>query len=368
MGEPVRPSSMLERGFARQARTRLVFGFGLSLSLACQSRPLPLNAGGGGTAGAGGNAGGVTGAGGEGGAGGSTGTAGAAGAGGGGSGGVGGVSGTGGTGGLGGAAGTVCGGFTMPNPASAGLPHPAVYSKNADGTVTDSVTGLTWEGTVDPGSYTQAQAATYCANKAGASRLPTRLELVSLVDFTVSSPGPTINQMYFSNTPSAAFWTSSAYAGTSGNAWYVDFNDGNTNYIDVANTYWVRCVRAPTPRCYPTRYQVQAGGLVLDGATGLTWQQAVAAGTYDQESAMTYCAGLGTGWRLPSLTELQTIVDDTKVNPAIDGAAFPNTPATEFWTSSAYAGASGRAWGVFSSFGYTYSADVTDTVRVRCVR
>jgi hypothetical protein len=133
-------------------------------------------------------------------------------------------------------------GFVMPNPASTGLPNPASYTTNGDGTVTDNVTGLIWRGTVDPGSYTPTQAATYCANLGGGWRLPTRVELVSLVDFTIASPGPTINQTYFPNTPGAAFGTSSAY-GASGGAWLVAFDSGLTSADFVPNAYKVRCVR-----------------------------------------------------------------------------------------------------------------------------
>jgi hypothetical protein len=134
-------------------------------------------------------------------------------------------------------------GFVMPNPTSAGLPHPASYTTNGDGTVTDNVTGLIWQVAVDPGSYMPAQAATYCANLGGAWRLPTRVELVSLVDFTVASPGPTINQMYFPNTPPAAFWTSTATAGAAGYVWIVGFDSGITSYDVVDSAYRVRCVR-----------------------------------------------------------------------------------------------------------------------------
>jgi hypothetical protein len=260
----------------------------------------------------------------------------------------------------------------MPNPASAGLPNPAAYSKNADGTVTDNVTGLTWEGTVDSGSYAQGAAATYCANKApaGGWRLPTRLELVSLVDFTVPYPGPTIDQTNFPNTPAALYWASSADVGFSGYAWGVDFNFGTTFYnaVTPAFTFRVRCLRMPAPKDCPTRYVVQGGGLVSDTATGLTWQQTVDAGSYTWSAAMTHCAGLGTGWRLPSLTELQTIVDDTKVSPAIDGAVFPNTPAKDFWTSSVYAQIPTEAWVDNFDSGDTFDVSVTTPNRVRCVR
>ena len=110
----------------------------------------------------------------------------------------------------------------MPNPARSGLPNPASYTANADGTVSDDVTGLTWEGTVDGTRYMQADAKNHCAAKGAGWRLPTRLELVSLVDFTVAAPGPTIDPI-FANAPPEVFWTSSPYYGDVGDAWYVGF-------------------------------------------------------------------------------------------------------------------------------------------------
>jgi hypothetical protein len=254
----------------------------------------------------------------------------------------------------------------MPNPAGTGLPNPASFTTNGDGTVTDNVTGLIWQGTVDPGSFTQAQAATYCAGLGGAWRLPTRIELVSLVDFTVAYPGVMIDHTHFPNTPSKTFWTSSTTAGAPSYGWIVGFDSGVASYDAVEGTHGVRCVRS-APKCYPTRYQVQPGALVLDRATGLTWQQTVPASSYTWGAATAYCAGLGAGWRTPSLNELQTIVDDTMINPATDGTAFPDTPSTYFWTSSA-SGAAGGAWYVYFQSGVTGINDATLTYSVRCVR
>src|SRR5258706_9474740 len=121
-------------------------------------------------------------------------------------------------------------------------------------------------------------------------------------------------------------------------------------------------------QCPPTRYQVEESGLVDDGATGLTWQQHVAptrvvdggvSQTYDWAEATTYCSALGSGWRLPSLTELQTIVDETRESPAIDVNVFTDTPPKGyFWTSSPQAGSadggySGYAWYVSFFHGHT---------------
>jgi hypothetical protein len=72
--------------------------------------------------------------------------------------------------------------------------------------------------------------------------LPTLTELQSIVDTTVTSP-PTINQKAFPNTPEVWFWTSSPYAGSSVDAWYVNFDFGNSGYGNVGYGSRVRCVR-----------------------------------------------------------------------------------------------------------------------------
>ena len=89
--------------------------------------------------------------------------------------------------------------------------------------------------------------------------------------------------------------------------------------------------------------------------------------------AKAYCASLAlgglSGWRLPAVTELSTIVDFTVTSGAtIDATAFPNTPADDFWTSSPSAGYSGYEWVVSFIDGALYSPDVDVNDRVRCVR
>jgi hypothetical protein len=122
------------------------------------------------------------------------------------------------------------------------------------------------------------------------------------------------------------------------------------------------------------RFMVSAG-TVIDTQTGLTWAQAVPATRYTFAAAGTYCtnntAGLPNfGWRLPSLTEIQTLVDDSRSGPAIDPTAFPNTPITDFyWTSSPYAPTTGSVWISDFSAGLTYSeSNLQEDYFVRCVR
>ncbi len=126
---------------------------------------------------------------------------------------------------------------------SGGAP-PGRYTDNLDGTVSDMRTKLTWQQAVDPNSYTQANASSYCAAltlASGGWRLPKYSELLTLVDPT--SNAPAIDGTAFPNTPPEIFWTSSAYAASTGVAWYVNFQDGQTTDDASSAMHRVRCVR-----------------------------------------------------------------------------------------------------------------------------
>ena len=117
------------------------------------------------------------------------------------------------------------------------------------------------------------------------------------------------------------------------------------------------------------RYTI-ASGTVYDTQTKLTWQQMISTSSYTWADAKAYCSALslnGTGWRLPSINELQTIVYDS-TNPAVDGAVFSMTPSEYFWSSSSVVQDSSRAWTTFFANGSTYSFAVTTPENVRCVR
>jgi len=133
-----------------------------------------------------------------------------------------------------------------------------------------------------------------------------------------------------------------------------------------------------------SQYVVSADGLtVTDMITGLVWQRdgsGTRAGCITDSSNLTctwaeakaYCGSLTlggvSGWRLPAVMELSTIVDIPPARPAIDPTAFPNTPAGGFWTSSPDSGSSGNAWCVGFAKGGSFSDDGVGTSGVRCVR
>jgi hypothetical protein len=130
----------------------------------------------------------------------------------------------------------------MPNPAAAGLANDASYSVVADASVIDNITKLEWEKTRGVAS-TAGGAALRCASLAtgghGDWRVPTRIELASLIDYMKSAP-PQIDPV-FEQSP-ARLWTASRYAGDAGLFWIVDFANGEVKSGDGAE---VRCVRGP---------------------------------------------------------------------------------------------------------------------------
>ncbi len=103
-------------------------------------------------------------------------------------------------------------------------------------------------------------------------------------------------------------------------------------------------------------------GSVVDTRTRLTWQLDVPKDPLPWSQARDYCAALdldGPGWRLPSVSELQTLIDET---------AFPGTPSDYFWTSSILPRFESFAWTVYFGYGLSTFFDVNQTHLVRCVR
>ena len=273
----------------------------------------------------------------------------------------------------------------MPNgpvDVAAGAPNLESYTDNGDGTVTDNVTGLMWQQMPSSDSVSLAQATSYCANlpTGGYSdwRVPTRIELVSLVGTQMSIL--VIDLKSFPATLPTDYWTSSAPAGAPGNVYQVDFSDGVTDYSSSQSSVPVRCVRRPgtvgtraAGPAGPGRYTFPMAGIVYDTETKLTWQQAPNSPSSDLADARAYCTGLGAtlggaGWRLPTMTELQTLVDESRWDPVLDPVAFPGLAPSITWASSPVAGDSSSGWIANSRDGNMGTWDVTYKAYARCVR
>jgi hypothetical protein len=122
--------------------------------------------------------------------------------------------------------------------------NPPSYTDHGNGTVTDNVTTLLWQQSYG-GPMNWDDASAYCADLAFAGysdwRLPSRMELVSLVD--LGTYHPAINTTYFPGMSSESCWSSTTWAYSTSDAYTVFFDNGFTGAYNKTNNYYVRCVR-----------------------------------------------------------------------------------------------------------------------------
>ena len=132
-----------------------------------------------------------------------------------------------------------------PADVAAGAPNLERYTDNGDDTVTDNVTQLMWQKTAPSTVYSQTDALTHCSGLTQAGyddwRLPTEIELISLIDFGSSSP--CMDTRYFPNASSDAFWSATPSSTSAALAWGVTFLDGSVGTNAIALPYGARCVR-----------------------------------------------------------------------------------------------------------------------------
>jgi hypothetical protein len=136
--------------------------------------------------------------------------------------------------------------WPMPNPVATALPNQQGYATLAAGRVADKVTHLEWQQFSDDQLRTWSDAVGYCTGLmlgGDGWRLPSRIELLSLVDFTAASPA--IDVQTFSATPAEAYWSSSPFIGARSSAWGVNFGfrDGIVFTDNMTQPHHVRCVR-----------------------------------------------------------------------------------------------------------------------------
>ena len=326
-------------------------------------------------------------------------------------------------------------------------PPEAQYAVSSDGSIAhDPKTGLYWQRNVpasecpaDGAGCTWADATAYCQSLDGialggitsAWRVPTLLELVSIVNYGQSQSPPLIDTSIFGNTTTAqAFWAATENAQNLAQAWAVLFADGSANPAAVTTPLPVRCVSAAAPAatttcglaseacCYangcgagltcsaatcitdvtfdqgpvPSDFPLEAnfavssdGILVKDKTTGLYWQRQTFAspcpsdgsGVCTWADAAAYCASLDTnvlggitsGWRLPSVVELIGIMNygDLSTPPALDTAIFPPTALASFWTATPDSQDKTQSWLVSATTGVNSVAPTTSANAVRCV-
>ena len=129
------------------------------------------------------------------------------------------------------------------------------FTDNADGTVTDNLTGLIWlknancfgtrvweTALTDANTLASGSCGLTDGSVAGDWRLPNRRELLSLVDYQNSIPSlPTGHP--FSGVVSSRYWSSTTRVNNPTLAWFVLFDIGNASSLSKTNDYYVWPVR-----------------------------------------------------------------------------------------------------------------------------
>jgi hypothetical protein len=125
----------------------------------------------------------------------------------------------------------------------------ADFSRDGDGVVTDSTTGLQWQddysdngGNIKETEWTDAIAYCEALSLGGHDdwRLPNFNELYFLADKTKSYP--TIDAI-FQNVVSDGYWSSSTVVGGKDIALAVYFRDGSSGRNGKSGSDYIRCVR-----------------------------------------------------------------------------------------------------------------------------
>ena len=272
------------------------------------------------------------------------------------------------------------------------------FTDNADGTVTDNLTELTWLKNADRfGEVTWAQALANANNLAGNDhsltdgsrkgdwRLPNIREILSLLDFSTAAPMIPAGHP-FANVHSAIYWSSSTLIAAPTLAWMTTLGIGPSVFdlkINKSRMWPVRgngrVPKTGQTICWDTNGQIidgagtgqdgdlQAGvappsprftdnsdGTVTDNMTGLVWlKNANAFGFRTWEQALADCNALASGnhgltddseagdWRLPSIHETESLIDYGAAGPCLPdgGKAFDNLLPSSFWTSTTVASA-----------------------------
>jgi hypothetical protein len=134
------------------------------------------------------------------------------------------------------------------------------------------------------------------------------------------------------------------------------------------------CAANVNGRATPSaQFSLNANATVTHSVTGLQWKRCNEGQSFDGTS----CVGVAseitwpnallaaktsshagfTDWRLPNRQELESLLDETCVSPALNDTVFPNAVSDWTWTSTTSAASPAQAWVVDFASGATVVSD-----------
>jgi len=259
--------------------------------------------------------------------------------------------------------------------------YPPYFIINGNGTITDTITGLMWQ-QVDGGEMTIENATSYCNALILGSftdwRLPTAHESFSILNHQNSSPA--LNTSVFTTTSAEYWWTSDRQANDNTKVWATNSGGGIGNHpksetISAGGTkhFHVRAVRdINTPTTTLNHFTDNGNGTITDNVTNFVWQKLCYTDSLTWENALIYADTLSLNsqldWRLPNIKELQSLNNETIINPSINTTYFSNIGINKYWSSSTLPNQTNKAWYLYSQFGITTYDVKTTRHKVICVR
>ena len=256
--------------------------------------------------------------------------------------------------------------------------------------IQDNVTGLTWQRSWSSSGINNLEGSLDTVRNANNTflcgksdwRVPTTNELLSLMNFSVTSGNP-INADVLAPGMTGEYWTSENVATATVQAWVVSPGQGGavSFKLKADSTPFIRLVsgenRASSCGDAADRFAIlrnttgRADGTVYDSKSGLMWKQCTEgsegaqcnltstvpfetnrseAATYIfnwlknvNENPIILGAGFGD-WRLPSVKELASLVDRCNTSASIDATIFPNSKPLSYISSTKNANDASLFW------------------------
>lgn len=254
-------------------------------------------------------------------------------------------------------------------------------------TLLDQVTGLMWERVQSDQPRTHDAAYKYCEALSLEGhddfRMPSHIEMAT---WLATDAVPKLDGAILGTYQDGRHWTVNPDRKMPAYRWVVLLANGViwSQETTDAELHMVRCVRTHAQKysgTNATRASVNAAGVLLDRATGLSWEQSVQ-GVYSAitfAAATTHCDELSfdgkSDWRLPTLVELLTTVDLSQTGASAIASPFlgPIGDRDCYWSSSLFSGTNGMGEERFliSPGGDNFSYPITKTdalCAARCVR